>query len=192
MVAGILRAAANLAFVAAAVIAVFTLVSDHSADYGEVKLPGQGKVDLPQGSVDVFYKDPGTGPSAAADLAAPVRFRVAPVRGGVPVLATANERSVGLGDSGEISTFEAPYEGVYNVSGSVGAGQAGARLTFGTDAATAVTRKSDLFVALLGGGLLAGLIASILGRRRRSHPVDHPYDVRPESMQQPQQTYYNG
>src|SRR5690242_17990874 len=48
-----------LLLIAAAVVTLGTLFSDHSAQYGEVGLPSGGLVHLPSGTVTVFLSTPG-------------------------------------------------------------------------------------------------------------------------------------
>jgi hypothetical protein len=159
-------------------VALVILFSDHSAEYGAVPVASNAAVELPAGTVKVFYREPGAaaGSASASRLSSPVVLQVAPAAGG-PALAVSStsgegatmRRSAELGATGSLAEFEVPSAGTYVVS-SNGGGTAGAELTFGEDRFTAVGRSWRLLVGLLG----AALLISLIPKPRRRHPVAAP------------------
>jgi hypothetical protein len=171
-----------------AVIAVVlvTLLSDHESEYGSVPLPAGGTVELPEGSVQVFFDEAGGGDEP--ELAAPLSFQVAPAGGGPPVEleATAKgsnsevqfRRSEEISTQGSVAKLEIPEQGDYAVSGGQNAA-AGSSLTFGTSPFGAVAERWQLLAGLLGAAVLIALIP--LDRRRSSgaDPAGWSSDPRP-------------
>jgi hypothetical protein len=168
-----------LLVLAAAVVALATVFSDHDDDYGTVTLPAGGLVELPSGTVKVFYQEGNLPQNPIADLAAPVRFEVTPAGGGAPLAKTPTadtgnaelqtQRSADIGSPGSVADIEVPAEGTYSVTGSAGRpGQpaGAARLTFGTDPLGAVARRWKLLAGLL---VAAFLVALVPIPRRRPH-----------------------
>ena len=84
-----------LLVLAAFAVAIATVFSDHAADYGTVSLPQGGVVELPSGSVKVFYKEGDAAPAATTQLAAPLSFEVTPAGGGAPLEETPTTNSRG-------------------------------------------------------------------------------------------------
>jgi hypothetical protein len=169
-----------LLFVAAIVVALGTLFSDHSGDYGKVSLPQGGTVQLPKGAVTVYYQVQG-GPSDGAENTR-FAFQVSPAQGGEPLpLGSPSHtsdyglvRSESIGDLGAVAKIKVPSAGSYVVSGSSSAAPGSAFLEFGTNAATAVLHRWKLLAGLLLGALLLTLIPVPRWRRRRDQPVEEP------------------
>jgi hypothetical protein len=167
---------APLLVVAALAVAIATVFADHASDYGTVSLPQGGIVDLPKGTVKVFYGEAGQRSSTTHRLTAPLSFEVRPAGGGAPLPEepTAKdgtgeletERSQELGSPGSVANIEVPAAGAYLVRGSAGRPAGGSYLTFGTDPLGAVLHRWKLFAGLLGGALLVILIPI---PRRRPH-----------------------
>src|SRR5436190_5794646 len=166
---------------AAAVIALATVFSDHSGDYGTVSLPQGGTVHLPKGTVTVYYRVQG-GPSDDAQNTG-FSFQVVPAQGGEPLpLGSTSEtsdnglvRSESIGDIGAAAKVKVPSTGSYVVSGSSTAAPGSAFLDFGTNAATAVLHRWKLLAGLLFGALVLSLIpVPRSGRRRHDEPAGEP------------------
>jgi hypothetical protein len=165
---------------AAVVIALGTVFSDHSSDYGKVSLPKGGTVQLPKGKVTVYYHVQG-GPSDGGDNTG-VAFQVTPAGGGEPLsLGSPSEtsdyglyRSQSIGDMDAVAKLEVPSAGSYVVSGNSTATAGSAFLEFGTNAATAVLHRWKLLAGLLGGALLLTLIPVPRSHRRRDEPSGEP------------------
>jgi hypothetical protein len=165
-----------LLVLAAFAVALATVFSNHDADYGTVTLPEGGLVELPSGTVKVFYKEEDQPRNPIADLAAPISFEVTPAGGGAPLEETPTaksgtaefetERSADIGSPGSVADIEVPAEGTYLVSGSSGQPVGASRLTFGTDPLGAVTRRWKLLAGLL---IAAVLVALVPLPRRRPH-----------------------
>jgi hypothetical protein len=163
----------TLLIVAALAVALVTLLTNHEADYGTVPMPAGGSVDLPKGTVKVFYADAST-QSQSPRLAAPLSFEVVPAGGGdpVPIEATAKsgtseaqvQRSEDITSLGSIAKLDVPAKGAYVVRVR-SAGVVGSSLNFGTDPLTAVARRWEVFAVLFG---LALLIAFVPGPGRWS------------------------
>lgn len=161
--------------VAAFAVALAMLLSDHSSDYGRVALPQGGAVELPEGSVTVFYDEPGADPSRP--LAHAVTFSVAPAAGGPPLeekptskdgdVTNGVERSEDVGSLGSVAKLDVPASGSYVVTGRPGL-PAGSSLSFGTNAFGAIARHRWL----LGGLLLAALIVALIPAPPRRHRAD--------------------
>jgi hypothetical protein len=155
-----------LLIVAVAAVALATAFSEHSDDYGRVGLPQGGTVDLPKGTVTVFFKELGQ-QDPIRQLDAPLSFQVVPASGGQPLeeAPTAGgtsevevQRSEQIGSLGSVAKVEVPEAGLYTVSGSATGSAGSSFLTFGTDAGTAVFHKWKLLAGLLGGAMLLTLI----------------------------------
>jgi hypothetical protein len=171
----------TLLVIAAIAVALATLFSDHRSDFGAVALPEGGTVELPKGTVKVFYEEPDQAQGTTAPLSAPLTFAVTPVAGG-PALdekPTAKEgtsdtevqRSEDVGSLGSVANIEVPAEDSYVVRGSSG-GPAGSSLTFGTSPAGAVVRRWHLLAGLLLAALLVALIPLPSGRGRYDEGSD--------------------
>ena len=65
----------KLLVLAAAGVALATLLSDHSAEYGKVTLPRGGVATLPEGTTKVFVDESATMPAATAATRATSRHR---------------------------------------------------------------------------------------------------------------------
>jgi hypothetical protein len=166
----------TLLVIAALAVALATLFSDHSSDFGAVPLPQGGTVELPKGTAKVFYKEPDQAQHPAASLNVPLTFAVTPAEGG-PALdekPTAKEgtsdtevqRSEDVGSLGSVANIEVPAEGSYVVNGSSGRPAGSSSLTFGTSPMGAVLRRWHLLAGLLLAALLVSLIPLPSGRRR--------------------------
>jgi hypothetical protein len=163
-----------LLVLAAFAVAIATVFSDHAADYGTVSLPQGGVVELPSGTVKVFYREGDDAPAPTTQLAAPLSFEVTPAGGGAPLEETPTtnsgsaefqtERSADVGSPGSVADLEVPAEGAYLVRGSSGQPAGASSLTFGTDPLGAVLRRWKLLAGLLIGAVLVALVP--LPRRR--------------------------
>jgi hypothetical protein len=163
-----------LLVLAAAAVAVATVFSNHDDDYGAVALPAGGVVELPSGTVKVFYKEGDEAREITARLAAPLRFEVTPAAGGPPLEETPTakegsaeletQRSADVGSPGSVADIEVPAEGSYLVSGSSGQPAGASSLSFGTGPLGAVARRWKLIAGLLIGAVLVALVP--LPRRR--------------------------
>ena len=161
------KIAPPLLVLAAAIVALATLFTDHSAQYGRAVLPPGGTMTLPEGTVRVFVEG-ASDDGFQRRLTAPLRFRVRPVGGGEPLPArptssdgnseTATSRSQEFGGSGSVAKLEVPSAGGYTVSGQLGNGRVPVTLTFGTNPFSALVDKWHLW----GGLLAAALLISIL------------------------------
>ncbi len=169
-----------LLVVAASAVAIATLFSNHDADYGTVALPDGGVVELPSGTVKVFYKEGGEGRGPTARLETPLRFEVTPVGGGPPLEETPTagsgsdelqtQRSSTVGSPGSVADIEVPTTGPYLVAGSSGQPAGTSTLSFGTDPLAAVIGRWKL----LAGLLLAAVLVAMVPLPRR-----HPHDEAP-------------
>jgi hypothetical protein len=165
-----------LLVLAAFAVGIATVFSDHAADYGTVSLPEGGVVELPSGTVKVFYKEVGEPPAPTDKLSAPLSFEVIPAGGGVPLEETPTaregnaeletQRSTDVGSPGSVADIEVPADGSYLVRGSSGQPAGASYLTFGTDPLGAVVRRWKLLAGLL---IASALVALIPMPRRRPH-----------------------
>ena len=139
-------------------------MGDHESDYGTLTLPPGGRVELPEGTVKVFYDEGGVARNGR-NLQAPLRFQVVPATGGTPLTSesttssatgTGTQRSEDVISRGSVAKLDVPSEGTYVVTG--GNGVAPGVIKFGTDPFTAVVKRWRL----LGGLLLAALIVAFL------------------------------
>ena len=169
----------TLLILAAFAVALVTLLTNHESDYGSVPTPAGGSVELPKGTVKVFYEDA----SAAAEnprLAAPISFEVVPAGGRdpLPLEPTAKDgtsetqvqRSEDIASRGSIAKLDVPAEGTYVVRVR-SAGAVGAPLDFGTDPFTAVAHRWKLFAVLFGLAVLL-MIIPMHGRWGRGREED--------------------
>jgi hypothetical protein len=150
--------------IAAFAVVVTTALGDHEAEHGSLTLPPGGTVELPEGTVKVFYDEGGEAATGTA-LNAPLRFQVVPAAGGAPLTnqstsssatSTGTQRSEDLISRGSVAKLEVPSEGEYVVTG--GNGVAPGVIKFGTDPFSAVTDRWRLLAVLLGGALLVTFI----------------------------------
>jgi hypothetical protein len=153
--------------IAAAGIALSTGLSDHSGDYGRVPLPEGGVVDLPAGTVVVYYTQVGDGSDPIRVLTQPLTFQAVPVDGGpaVPMRTqggaspdVAVQRSQTIGELGAVAKLDVPSAGLYRISGSTNLAADTSSLKFGTNAGTALVSKWKLLAGLLVGAFLITLI----------------------------------
>jgi hypothetical protein len=159
------RIVPTLLGVAIATVVLFTLFSNHESDYGRVPLPPGGTVELPEGTVKIFFEEAGS--ASDSRLAAPLSFQVSPSGGGGPLALeptsksgtseTQVQRSEDVTSLGAVAKLNVPEEGTYVVRGGSPA-LAGSALSFGTDPLTAVGRRWQLLAILLGAGVLIALI----------------------------------
>jgi hypothetical protein len=160
----------KLLVLAAAGVVLATLLSDHSAEYGQVTLPRGGVATLPEGTVRVFVDESATAGDDSSDprhLSAPLRFDVTPVGGGPAVAKDPTTkdgtgelfttRSQAIGSAGAVANLEVPAEGEYRISGSLG-DSGTTQLSFGLDSFMAVLDEWKLLAGLLGGALLIAMI----------------------------------
>ncbi len=169
----------TLLVVAALAVALVTVFTDHKADYGSVP-PAGGEVDLPTGTVKVFYEG-APAQQGSPRLAVPVSFQVVPAGGGapVPLEPTAKngtsevqaQRSEDITSRGSIAKMDVPAEGTYVVR-MRSASAPGSSLSFGTDPFTAVARRWELFAILLGLAVLIAFIPIPRGWGRGSEEED--------------------
>jgi hypothetical protein len=165
-----------LLVVAAFAVGIAIVFTDHSSDYGTVPLPQGGVVELPKGTVKVFYREGDEARGPIAQLSAPLRFEVTPAGGGPPLVETPTaksgnadfetERSADVGSPGSVADIEVPAEGSYLVTGSSGQPVGASYLTLGTDPVGALVRRWRLLAGLL---IAAALVALIPMPRRRPH-----------------------
>jgi hypothetical protein len=155
-----------LLVVAAAAVVLATAFSGHSDDYGQAQLPEGGTVDLPKGTVTVFFKELGqTDPIHQPN--ATLSFQVEPAGGGPAINETPTaggtsevevQRSENIGELGSVAKLDVPEAGAYVVSGSAHSATGESFLTFGTNPGAAVVDRWRLLAGLLGGALLITLI----------------------------------
>jgi hypothetical protein len=155
-------------------VALATVFSDHSDDYGEVSLPQGGTVHLPEGEVTVFYRVSGQ-TSELAQMTSGVAFQVAAAGGGPPLAVAledgrvsdvAVQRSQTIGELGAIAKLDVPSAGDYLVSGNSDLAAGAASLEFGTNAGRAVLQRWRLLAGLLFGAALLAIIPVPRSRRR--------------------------
>src|SRR2546430_62158 len=70
-----------LLLLAAAGVVLVTALSDHSDDYGQVSLPQGGVVELPKGTVTVYFSQLGDNSDPVKQLSGPLSFQVVPAGG---------------------------------------------------------------------------------------------------------------
>lgn len=163
--------------IAAFAIVLTTALADHEADHGTLTLPPGGTIELPEGTVKVYYEEGGQA-NASSRLAAPLRFQVVPAAGGAPLTESSTtpaatsagtQRSEDLISRGSVAELEVPADGAYVVTGSTGAATPGV-IKFGTDPFSAVIDRWRLLAVLVGGAMLVAFIP--VPRTRRSGHQD--------------------
>jgi hypothetical protein len=168
---------------AAAGIALATGLSDHTHDYGQVAIPQGGVVDLPHGTVVVYYKPPGDGSNPIQQVSVPFSFQVVPVGGGPPVPIASNgnqqnvvafQRSETIGELGAVAKLHVPTSGEYAVDASADAAPGTTYLKFGTNAGAAVLAKWKLFAGLLLGAFLLAVLPLPKPKRHWDEEVGPP------------------
>jgi hypothetical protein len=169
-------------------IVLATALSEHSSDYGRVTLPQGGVVELPEGTVKIFYEEQGLSQQTVT-FGRRIEFAMTPAGGGEPLRAqstvregggdTAVERSQDLGDLGSVAEVEVPAAGSYRVSGDSGQSPGTSALSFGTDPFSAVVEKWRLLAILLGAALVIMLIP--VGRRSRPEGVESSWSSDPRT-----------
>jgi hypothetical protein len=167
-----------LLVLAAIGVVLATVFTDHSSDYGQVTLPDGGTVELPEGTVTIFYEELGTSTQDTRKLSQPLTFQVDPAGGGpaLPQKPTSDSgngelqtsRSESIGRLGSVAEVNVPSAGSYVVHGSTGRPAGSSYLTFGTTAFEAVARKWQTLAALVG----AAILIMLLPTPRRRHRYD--------------------
>lgn len=155
-----------------------------SAQFGSVPVPGEGRVELPEGDVDVHYAE-GADPDSGVELIAPPDLEVT-VRGpegqNVPVSSRGAEpESTDDGMARLIGAVRTSRDGLYDVEAE--SAQATQRIrprvTFGQGPFAAVEHRFDEVVDVLRGPVGIALLVVLvilfllprwrLARRRRSY-----------------------
>jgi hypothetical protein len=171
---------------AAAVVTLGTLFSDHSAQYGEVVLPSGGLVHLPSGTVTVFLSTSGEMQDGAAPGTRGLAFQVIPAGGGdaLPmssaggsISAEGTQRSEVIGEHGAIGKVDVPGAGEYRVVADSDVQPGTTSLKFGTNAAAALAAKWKLLAALVAAALLLGLIPVPRRKKRWQDDPETPGDA---------------
>jgi hypothetical protein len=164
-----------LLVIAAAAVVLVTALSDHSDDYGQVPLPEGGVLQLPEGTVTVFYSQLGDSSDPIQQLSVPLSIQVTPVSGGAAVPVTsandktpevATQRSETVGELGAVAKLHIPTAGAYMVSGTTNLASGSSFLKLGTNAGTAVVNKWHLLAGLLIAAFLLAIIPVPKGPRR--------------------------
>jgi hypothetical protein len=168
----------GLLLIAAAAVALATGLSGHSDDYGQVGLPQGGTVELPKGTVSLYYRAPGED-AANSQITEPLSLQVMPAAGGEPLreASTSNgttdlefQRNEDIGSLGTTVNVDVPAAGAYLVSSSAQHDVTGSRITFGTTTSRAFAGKWKLLAVLVGAAILVALIP--IPRRRRAWEDD--------------------
>jgi hypothetical protein len=163
-----------LLVVVAAGVVLSTALSDHSDDYGQVSLPSGGVLQLPKGSVTIFFNQLGDNSDPIQQSSVPISFQVVPAGGGpaLPLQAVDSqtpaagvERSASVGELGAIAKLNIPTAGAYVISGTTSAAPGTSFLKFGTNAGAALAHRWKLLAGLIGAALLLMLIPVPKGRR---------------------------
>jgi hypothetical protein len=152
---------------AAGVLALAAVFSDHSDEYGKVALPSGGVVHLPEGTVTVFEHQGVAGLGfqvVSVSRGTPIPMRSA----GGTISANGVQRSEVVGEHGAIAKLDVPVEGDYRVVATSEVPAASASLQFGTNAATVVADKWKLLAGLVIAAFLIALIPTPR-HKRRSH-----------------------
>ena len=198
----------KLLVLVAAGLVLATLLSDHSAEYGQVTLPRGGVVTLPEGTVKVFVDESAAAGDDTSDprrLSAPLSFQVVPVGGGAPLAkdpttkdGTSEQltaRSQSIGSGGAVANLDVPAEGQYRISGSLG-DTAATQLSFGLDSFMAVVGEWKLLAGLLGGAFLISILPRpSRGAHRDPGPEvsrEAPAPAAPSTYQPARHTPYRG
>lgn len=160
---------------AAAGIALATGLSDHTQDYGRVPVPPGGVVQLPKGTVVVYFSQPGDGTDPIQQVKVPFNFQVVPVGGGPPVPVGSNgdkssevafQRSETIGELGAVARLHVPSSGEYMVDANAELPAGTSYLKFGTNAGAAVLGKWKLYAGLILAAILFGFIPVPRHKRR--------------------------
>ena len=168
---------------AAAGIALATGLSDHTRDYGQVAIPQGGVLNLPQGTVVVYYEPPGVGSNPIQQVSVPFSFQVVPVGGGPPVPIGSNgnqqnvvafQRSETVGELGAVAKLHVPTSGEYVVDATADAAPGTTYLKFGTNAGAAVLAKWKLYAGLLVGAFLLTILPLPKPKRRWEEETPAP------------------
>ena len=147
-------------------------------EYGRVKLPGKGTVELPEGKVALYYEERVTlNENESLDL--PDGLRVVARREETVKSEKAIQNAVNLQGRSlrEWGKLEIPQAGEYRVTvRSSSPGSNRPAITFGKSQLEGLGKTALLCGAIEGGGLLLALILLLLGRRgyegeRSSFPV---------------------
>ena len=163
---------------AAAVVLLATLFSDHSDEYGKVALPSGGMVQLPKGTVTVYFTGSDAQPGSGG-----LAFQVIPAAGGdaVPmssaggsISAEGTQRSEVIGEHGAIAKLDVPGAGEYRVVASTDLPPGSSSLKFGTNPATALAAKWKLLAGLVGLAFLIALIPTPRHKRRWKDDPETP------------------
>ena len=170
---------------AAGVLALATVFSNHNSEFGKVALPSGGVVHLPKGTTTVFYSRDG---SDVEQQGTGLAFQVVPIAGGDPIpmssaggsiSAEGTQRSEVIGEHGAIAKLKVPSTGDYRVV--VATGAVSATLEFGTNVATAVAAKWKLLAGLVLAAFLISLIPTPRRHRRRDEPASSTTTALPSS-----------
>jgi len=145
--------------------------------------PQGGVVQLPKGTVTVFFHELGEDSDPIRQISQPLSFQVVPLGGGeaVPVTAVDGEtptaavsRSETIGELGAVAKVVVPSAGSYEISGSSGLAPGSSFLEFGTNSATAVLHRWKLVAGLVLGAILIGFIPTPRPRRRWEDETSAP------------------
>ncbi|MCL4288570.1 MAG: hypothetical protein KJ006_13115 [Thermoleophilia bacterium] len=155
-----------------------------NARFGSVPVPGEGRVELPEGDVDVYYAE-GADPDSGVELIAPPDLEVTvtgPDGRNVPVSSRGAEpESTDDGMARLVGAVRASADGLYGIQAE--SAQATQRIrprvTFGQGPFAAVEHRFDGVVDALRGPLGIALLVVLavlfllprwrLARRRRSY-----------------------
>jgi hypothetical protein len=168
---------------AAAAVALVTVLSNHSDDYGRVPLPQGGVVQLPKGKVTIFFRQPGDNSDPIQEVNTPFSFQVVSQGGTAVPVSSANgapsanavQRSETVGELGAVAKLDVPVSGIYTVSvagADIAAGSAS--LEFGTNAGRALLNKWRLFAGMVIGAFLIALIPVPKPGRRWEDEIGPP------------------
>jgi hypothetical protein len=171
------RIAPPLLLLAALAVVLATAFTNHESDFGRVPLPPGGVVDLPKGTLKVYYEHSGETVEPFTLLAGSLAFEVRPIAGGPPLREEATvhdddgevqvEKSQDLNALGAVAKLDVPADGKYVVSGTSGRPPGEVFLDFGVDPFTAVARRWRLLAGLLAAAILIALIP--VPQRRHGH-----------------------
>ncbi len=160
---------------AAAGIALATGLSDHTQDYGKVPVPPGGVVQLPKGTVVVYFSQVGDGSDPIRQVTTPFSFQVVPLGGGPPVPVASNgnkasvlafQRSETIGELGAVAKLHVPASGEYSVNADANVPPGTSYLKLGRNAGTAVVSKWKLYAGLVLAAILLNFIPTPKPKRR--------------------------
>jgi hypothetical protein len=138
-----------------------------SAQFGSVGVPGEGRVELPEGDVDVYYAE-GADPDAGVELITPPDLRVTVTGPGgqdVPVTARGAEpESTDGGMARLIGSLRASEDGFYEVGteSSQATQRIGPEVTFGQGPFAAVEHRFSGVVDVLRGPVGIALLVVLV------------------------------